>query len=61
MAHPDDSNGLNDWQTYGPRDYEIACLVRQLADEQNMRLSEIEDLIKTTLRERLAPQDRSQK
>ncbi|MEK1854576.1 MAG: hypothetical protein AAAC48_22620 [Phyllobacterium sp.] len=54
MNHPDDYNGLIDWELYGPKDPEITQLVYQLAYGKNLRLMEIEDLIKNALRERLA-------
>ncbi|WP_152048596.1 hypothetical protein [Aureimonas psammosilenae] len=54
MAHPDHHNGLLDWPIYGARDPEIAELAHQLAYAGGLRLSEIEDLIKHALRQRLA-------
>lgn len=51
--HPDDQNGLLDWQLYGPKDPEITDLVYQLAYEKKLRLREIEDVIKTALLSKL--------
>lgn len=51
--HPDDYEGLLDWELYGPKDPEITQLIYQLAYGKNLRLVEIEDLIKSTLRRRL--------
>ena len=52
MTHPDTFNGLMDWPDYGPRDPEIAEFVDALA-RKGMRLSEIENLIKEALTQRL--------
>lgn len=51
--HPDDHNGLLDWQIYGPKDHEIADLVYRLAYEEDMRLIDIEHIIKAALIEKL--------
>jgi hypothetical protein len=53
MSHPDTFNGLLDWADYGPRDPEIADLVRALA-AKGLRLAEIEAIIKQALAERLS-------
>lgn len=58
--HPDDHNGLIDWALYGPKDPEIGQLVYQLAYGRNLRLVEIEDLIKDVLRRRLTESSKSQ-
>lgn len=51
--HPDDHSGLVDWQLYGPKDPEITDLVYRLAYEKNLRLQEIEDVIKTALQNKI--------
>lgn len=57
IPHPDDHKGLNDWPVYGPRNPEISVLVERLARERNLRLAEIEDIIKNALRTRLLELD----
>lgn len=58
--HPDDHNGLIDWVVYGPKDPEIVQLVYRLAYDRNLRLVEIENLIKDVLRRRLTESSESQ-
>jgi hypothetical protein len=52
--HPDEYNGLLDWELYGPKDPEITQLVYQLAYGKQFRLAEIESVIKEALRQRMA-------
>lgn len=51
--HPD-SHELDDWPLYGPRNPEIARLVVQLAEQRQMRLSDIEGIMLAALNRRLA-------
>lgn len=53
MVHPDDSHPLGDWELYGPKNAAIFELVEALA-ERGERLADIEALIESTLRLRLA-------
>ncbi|MBZ6078956.1 hypothetical protein [Microvirga puerhi] len=52
MIHPDDVNGVGDWELFGPRKAEIPRLVSALA-KRGMRLDEIEDLIEDLLKKKL--------
>jgi hypothetical protein len=53
MVHPDDSHAVGDWELFGPRNEMIFKLVKALA-ERGQRLDDIERLIESTLRVRLA-------
>lgn len=54
MGHPDDYTALSNWMTHNEvRDSEITSLVLLLAD-YGLRVSEIEDLMKSALRRRLS-------
>jgi hypothetical protein len=53
MIHPDDRHALGDWELFGPRNEAISKLVKALA-ERGQRLDDIERLIESTLRLRLA-------
>jgi len=45
---------LDDWFLYGPKNAEIEMIVRQLATECELRLSEIEGIMVQALKTRLA-------
>lgn len=51
--HPD-SHELDDWPLYGPRNTDIARLVVQLAEQHQMRLTDIEAIMLTALKTQLA-------
>lgn len=55
-THPDNQE-VHDWPLYGPRDPEIAELVDRLAYDHGLRVCEIEGIILSALRERLARED----
>ncbi|WP_010657908.1 hypothetical protein [Brucella anthropi] len=51
--HHPDSHALDDWQLYGPRDGEMFQLICRLAYDHNLRLIDIEQLMVTTLKNKL--------
>lgn len=54
IRHPDDYTALSNWMVHDQvQDTEISALVLQLAD-RGLRVSEIEELMKNALKERLS-------
>lgn len=53
MPHHPDSHELDDWPEYGPKNPAIANLVRALAYDRGMRVTEIERIIERALRDEL--------
>lgn len=59
-GHPD-SNAIDDWLLYGPKDLGIAELVTQLTTDHGLRLHEIEVPILTVLKARIVEAKAKQK
>jgi hypothetical protein len=52
MPHPD-SQELDDWQLYGPKNVRIFELVVRRAQDHGMRASAVEQIIEETLQHKL--------
>lgn len=60
-CHHPDSQDLDDWALYGPKNLEISQLVDQLGFAHGLRVKEIEDFILQALKNRLAEEEARQR